>query len=341
MSKAKGRNTDTPRLQRWMEILRLIPARSQATSTASITTTDLQKRLETQGIPVELRTLRNDLEQLSGIAPITREERHNGHLWFWPHHAPRLDLPTMGPEAALALLLARERFGDLLSESLRTALDSYFRTAEATLAGNTLGHLPTRLATRDSGLSLLTPEIRPEVMETVLKALQRRCQLEADYRSRSQGEQRRIRLHPQGIIQQDTVLYLVATAWDYQDTRNYALHRMDEATLLVDAPARLVDDDAFRDCIQRLDIIHEGEPLRLRLRLTTDAVYHLRERRLAGDQEICETADPDWCELTASVADTQKLRFWLWSFAQQVEVLEPAPLREEIGAALRTAAARY
>ena len=39
-------------------------------------------------------------------------------------------------------------------------------------------------------------------------------------------------LNPLGIVVRGATVYLVATSWDYNDPRHYALHRMSNAALL-------------------------------------------------------------------------------------------------------------
>ena len=53
---------------------------------------------------------------------------------------------------------------------------------------------------------------------------------------------------------------------------------------------------------------------------------------MSTDQVISPLADSQWVEVSATVADTDQLRWWLLGFGNQVEVLEPVELREEFRA---------
>jgi predicted DNA-binding transcriptional regulator YafY len=46
-------------------------------------------------------------------------------------------------------------------------------------------------------------------------------------------------------------------------------------------------------------------------------------------------------EVRATVTDSLQLRWWLLGFADGVEVVEPARLRDQLATKLRQAAARY
>ena len=80
--------------------------------------------------------------------------------------------------------------------------------------------------------------------------------------------------------------------------------------------------------------------LTLELLLDPETAFHLRETPLSQDQVMEDTADGCvW--LTATVADTAQVRWWLLGLGDQVEVISPQSLRETIATTLRQAAARY
>ncbi len=55
----------------------------------------------------------------------------------------------------------------------------------------------------------------------------------------------------------------------------------------------------------------------------------MQETRLSEDQKIEDLGDHEWVRVTASVLNTQQLRWWLLGFGAYVQVLEPLELREE------------
>ena len=64
-----------------------------------------------------------------------------------------------------------------------------------------------------------------------------RKQLNARYLSVNSDQPKDFVLHPLGLIMRGAVIYLVASAWDYDEARLYALHRFNTVEIL-DAAAR-------------------------------------------------------------------------------------------------------
>ena len=77
---------------------------------------------------------------------------------------------------------------------------------------------------------------------------------------------------------------------------------------------------------------HEGEMIKLVLRMKRPAAAHLYETPLSEDQVITDDEREGWVRVEATVCETSQLRWWLLGFGGQVEVLQPEFLREEFRA---------
>jgi predicted DNA-binding transcriptional regulator YafY len=88
------------------------------------------------------------------------------------------------------------------------------------------------------------------------------------------------------------------------------------------------------------DIIADQPETEVVLRFTSAVGARVREATWHPSQEVRERPDGslDW---RATVAGTIEIRLWILSWGDDVEVLEPAALREDVAGTLRRAAARY
>jgi len=140
------------------------------------------------------------------------------------------------------------------------------------------------------------------------------------------------------------VIYLVATLWDYQDIKQLTLHRMSEPELLDKQTTRVPGFDLKEYIAQgAFGYRLSEEPIRLKVRFFGAAAQHLHETALSADQVLTEEADTGATILEATVLETEELRWWLLSFGDQVEVLEPKSLRQRfctIGESLQRIYAR-
>ncbi len=117
------------------------------------------------------------------------------------------------------------------------------------------------------------------------------------------------------------LLYLVCTFSGYQDVRQLLLHRMQQAEV-ANEPCAVPDgfdlDGYIRD--QGFDLARGRPDIHLRFRFRCVPANALYETPLSADQVITPLADKQWVEVSASVADTDQLRWWLLGFGNQVEV---------------------
>ena len=86
----------------------------------------------------------------------------------------------------------------------------------------------------------------------------------------------------------------------------------------------------------------QGQLIEVRLRFYEGSGEHLNETPLSRDQQIEEISDQKGVLIvTATVADTPQLKWWLLGFGDGVEVLFPESLRHELSEIASRVVARY
>ncbi len=323
-------------LMRQWQMLRMIPRHPRR-----MTTDEIERRLLAEGFRIHRRSIQRDLMRLSALFPLECHEAARPYGWCWARDASAFDIPGMDAHAALAFWLVREHLEPLLPEATLRELAPHFIRAGEVLdtahGGAACWRRKVRVLQR--GPALERPAVDAAVQRVVHEGLLRERRIRLRYRPRGKDECE-YEASPLGMLVREGVIYLVATLWDYADPLLLALHRMREAALL-DAPATPpegFDLDAW---------IATGEPdyalgdaFRLEALFTEEAAFHLRERPLAPDQAL-ERHPDGRVRLTATVQDTQQLRWWLLGFGDQVEVLAPAPLRAHLAGIARRMARAY
>jgi len=190
---------------------------------------------------------------------------------------------------------------------------------------------------------LKVPNVQPEVIKEVHEALLLERRVTLRYKKRGEAAAKDYLLSPQALVIRQGVIYLVATAKDYNDLLHFALHRA--------VSAKLVETPALR--LKSFDIDHyletekafayprqKGATIRLKATIKTALCEHLAERPLSEDQVIQSGSDGA-AVLTATVADTEDLRWWALGLGDSIQVLEPAQLRREMKSKLSSALASY
>jgi len=328
-------------MRHWV-MLRLVP-----NDPGRITTTELRRGIEDHTREdVHVRSIQRDLEKLQDVFPdLKSDKRSNPYGWYWRKGAERIEFPSMDGYTALTFRLVEQYIANLMPPSAQRELKGYFTragTVLAQLADSPLARWQDQVRVIPRDIRHHLPKIPESITHPVYDALLKGKRLKVTYLPlgrESAGDP--YELNPLGLVVSNHVYYLVATAWGYEDIRQYALHRMRKAEILP-IPAlkpkgfsldRYIASGAF-------DVLVTDAPLKLKLRMTVALARHLEEAPLSEDQTVKE--DPAGAKLiSATVQDSNQLRWWILSQGEQLEVLAPKELRKEIARTLKESARQY
>lgn len=322
-------------LARQWAMLRRIPRAPRKTAAS-----ELAEHLRAEGFRVSRRTIERDLHALSARFPLVLDDRAKPYGWSWMKDA-RLDfLPALTTSQAVALLLARAHLQPLLPQNLQKDLGPIFAAAERELAATGWQDWHKRTAIVPATLPLLPPKIDPDVMAGVQAALAQKHCIEGRYRAKGETAGKHMLIHPLGLLARGPVLYLVCTLFGYGDIRQLALHRLMDVAELNRRRAEPEGFDFRTYAATSASAFNSRGRIRLVARFDAAAAEHLRETPLSRDQ-TWTLLDAGWVEVTATVEDDDRLRWWLLAFGSQVEVIRPAALREDVSASIALAAVLY
>jgi len=326
-------------LMRQWQMLRLVPRHP-----SKISTSELMLHLADEGFETTRRTLQRDLVRLSDIYPLVCDERSKPFGWSWMTNADVMDIPGMDSHTALTFWLAGQYLEPILPKTTVRQLQPHFKTA-----AHVLDNLPTdrgapawrnKVRVMHRGPKLKAPIVKVDVQNQVYDALLRNRRLTVKYSPRRQEGENEYEINPLGLVLKDGISYLVCSMWDYPDIRLLTLQRMLEAQAL-DRPSTPPDGFNLDNYIASGELDFAiGSSIRLKALFSTDAAFHLDERPLADDQTIAEHEDGRML-VEATVQDTSELHWWLLGFGDQVEVLEPADLRDEFCRIAQMMASNY
>jgi predicted DNA-binding transcriptional regulator YafY len=331
------KNSNGSTMARLWQLLRLLPRRPPGATART-----LHDRLAREGYAVGRRTVERDLEDLSQIFPIACNDKGRPFGWYWmPGRS--LDIPGMTLPEALSLQMTEELLRPLLPAAILQVLEPQFNHAKAKLEAlaedrNPLARWKDKVRHVPPALPLQPPTIPEGVLETVQEALLHDRQVEAEYQAAHAEQASRLILHPLGLVQRGPVTYLVATAFGYRDVRLYAMHRMLSAET-TDRPVRRpghFDLDAY---IAGGALQFGGGTLQLEAWVGMSLADYIEETPLSEDMQLSPEGEGQ--RLTATVADTWQLRWWILSQGSGIVVRKPDALRDEIRETLQEALTGY
>jgi predicted DNA-binding transcriptional regulator YafY len=324
-------------LRQW-KMLQLLPSRTPVDAAT------LREQLENEGFIVDLRTVQRDLKELMEVFPLTAKPG-KPISWRWDRNAMSFDLPGMDRTGALTLKMVGEFMGRLLPKTCLESLAPNLRRADAILddlGDKSFGGWPDKVRVVPRTQPLLSPEVDAEILEDVYESLFKDRRFKAQYLKKGAAKSVEYLVNPLGIVVSDPVLYLVATLRDYNDILLLAVHRI-QSVEITDEPCRKPEGFTLDAYLKSgaLGFPMEGEgTINLKVLFSKAAAAHLYESPLSADQMLADQKD-GYVLVEAEVQDTHQLRWWLLSFGDQVEVVGPVGLREEMANTLRKAINSY
>lgn len=298
-----------------------------------ISTSTLRQILKDNGFEVTQRTIQRDLKSLSSVLPgLQVDEDKDIPGWSWSRETLLRDIPTMDGNMALTFQMVDYFLKNVFPPSVMNQLKPYFDSSKKILdAVDNQGyaHWQEKVRILSRTQALIPASIDEDVISVIYEALFKGRQVRARYRTRS-GDEVGYDLHPLGLIFRESVVYLVATIWDYQDPRHLALHRFKHCELLdedrVSPEGFNLDDYIASGSFDYGE--KEDETIKLKALFSDGVGHHLLETPLSEDQKTSVSGNGDLL-VEATVNDSAQIRWWLMGFGDGVEVLEPEELREE------------
>lgn len=331
---------DTTATMRRFAMLQAIPWEPRSISTA-----DMHRHLEQAGYTVEPRTVQRDLSDYSAAFHYASESRGNAYFWFWPRHCQPLNVRAINPETAMILNMAERHLRGLLPAPALELLKPYFEQSRQTLTNQDprrFGTWKDKVRVISRGPAFSPPKVAEGIQSAVFEALLADRQIKARYKGRNQAAAKDTVLHPLGVVSREGVIYLVATAWDYDDPYQYALHRFERAEVAPEPSKRPegFDLDRYVETEQGFSYPTGEGSIKLKIEIDAEAAVSLLERPLSADQNARQLRNRHY-RIEATVEDTSDLRWWLMGFGRHVEVVGPRKLRADIRKALTDAADQY
>ena len=301
------------------------------------------KRLQ-ETLEVSRATLRRDLAYLRDRlnAPIEYDRYADGYKLTSSRRSARHQLPGLWftPQEIRALLtmhhLLRELdSGGLLAPHVQplleriTALIGSKQSAAAEITARV--HLITASQHR---------HIDPAVFEVVGNALMKRRRLRFSYEGRHRNEVTQREVSPQRLSHYRENWYLDAWCHDKQALRKFALDAMREPVMSEEVAHEIPLDELRLQLAEGYGIYFGGPPRLARLRFNAAAARWIRHERWHS-QQVTRELDDGALEMSLPYHHQTELVMDLLRHGENVEVLEPAELRQAVVERVRAMQALY
>lgn len=312
-------------LSRQWELLTKLPHKHPG-----ITAANLHNVLKDK-FDVSRRTIERDLQSLSCCFPLMCNDKGTPHGWYLKPDAS-IDIPGMDLAQALSLMLVEQSLPKLLPKNLYEGLAPRFNHARSKLQAladeSPAARWANKVASVNPQLDMQAPEVNPDVLVSVQDALLNDLQISAVYNAVTKDEPKQLTLSPLALVQRGLTLYLIATAENYTDPRQYALHRFNEVQVLDTEVMGAEDFDLQAYLASGALQFNPKEIIQLCAWVDETAAKLLKETPISADMQLIPV--DDGYELRASVRDSWQLQWWILQQGPSICVQSPVELRDHI-----------
>ena len=273
-------------------------------------------------------------------APIEYDREANGYRYAAPGAGPRYQLPGLWFNASevLALLTTLRMLGDLQPGMLDEQIEP-LRTRLRTILGSG-DHSWEEVEKR---IRIFQPERRagdPKHFGIAATAVLRRSQLWLRHYNRRKDEETERAVSPQRLVHYRDNWYVDGYCHVRQDLRSFAVDAI-RAAELREARAKEVPATELDEHLASGYGIFAGRDVRwAELRFAAEAARWVSAQAWHPKQRARTEKDGSYV-LEIPYANDRELLMEILKFGADVEVLEPASLRERVAAALGEALTRY
>ena len=299
-----------------MELIRRIPKGRK------ITAQELHQEMLHAGWGRDLRTIQRHLDDITRTFSqyIDRDDREKPYGYSWKPYASGLMLSAMTPQESLLMLLAEQHLRYLLPASVMKSMEGFFKTAKTQISPfdkktQKQKEWLSKVLVISESQPLIPPKIDGKVLEAVSNALYGNRWIKVRYRNVA-GNQISADVMPLGIAQQGQRLYLVCRFKGYDNERTLAVHRIQEAEMLLETFTRPEGFDLKKYDEAGNFGISYGKRVRLSFNIIKESAFYLLESPLSTDQ-TCEEHENGYL-LTATVTDSIRLDRWLNGFGDAI-----------------------
>ena len=210
----------------------------------------------------------------------------------------------------------------------------------ADLLPETIAMGPEFIQARFSFFNPPSRPIEPAIWKTLLRALLHQKVLEIAYRSPTRGKAVPHLIHPYHVVNLEGDWYVLAHEERWDDLAQFAISRIQTATLTertFTVPADFDADAVMKNRFGRNLHTGHSKTTMVRLLVAPALANYVSEKVWHPKQKLIKKSGGRM-ELRIPVPSTRDIEPWILSLAENVKVLEPLDLRKRVQARQRAAA---
>lgn len=284
------------------------------------------------------RTIRRNLEALESSGfPLYTDEIDGKDHWKITKNAPHTPLTTT---ELISLYFSRDLLKVLKGTHFYDSIESLLNKIRKTISPDTIEYLgklehtfyATQKKQKDYGRY-------KGFLDQLMNATLSCHTVEIKYHSMHSDKTAVRKVDPYKIWYFDSTFFLIGRCHRHDEVRTFVVDRV-KALTVTKAEFRIPPDFSIEEYTKdSLGVMHE-KTVKVVVRFDKNVARYIKERTWHESQKIKQNKDGS-ITATFNVAGTREIKYWVLSYGQSAEILQPKTLRNEIKKDLTLALKRY
>lgn len=288
-----------------------------------VTARELHNILEKREFKVTKRTVERNLQTFADVFGLVNSDSPDGFKWSYAKESNMGFLPAMSIEEALSLKMAQQHLQLHMPYSVFESLDCVFnKAADVLQKQTTFGHWYQKIAVIPAGLNVQTMQISQNTADVIYSGILENRVVKIRYNNKD----RLVRLL--GLIIRNNKLVIPCQEDSSEKVIMILAHRIEKAELTSISFEQDFDVKKYVSSGAPSYLISKEE-VELTLNVKGYVLTLLSESEI-GKNQVVEPINDTWSLCKVNVRHTYELEQWLQSHIQDIQILAPESVKQNV-----------
>jgi len=290
-----------------------------------VTAKQILNLLTDRGYQVTKRTVERDLNKFSDVFGLVCSDSPDGYKWSFSRDSNAHFMPSLSTAEALSLELVQTYLNDYLPASVTENLAAIFKKSKDVLNRDmSINQWQNKIAAVSPGFNMQVEQVSVDIKNAMYQGILEQKQVEILYGN----NQKTHVIEPLGLVIRDTKLVVVCRYKGFTDIRHILCHRVAEAEVKEQS---FTTDFDIKKYVKTgaVSMLLEDEPIELQVQAKGYAKTSFIEGHFKGGK-IEPIADSSWVNVTVTVPHTMDLERWLQSQAENIKIIGPEHIKQNV-----------
>lgn len=290
-------------------------------------------------LEVSEKTISRDIEFMRDLMELPIEYNRQKYGYYFANPVSNFPLLKLTEGELFAIFVGEKALEQYIGTPFEQTLRNTFKKFAAGLSGE----LSFQWSELQNAISFKNIEVNPvdiRLMQNLILAIRRRCEINFDYRGLKDESFQRRRVRPYELVSVDHQWYLFAFDIGCNEIRKFVPGRMKDLCPTDVTFVKSRDFSASKHLQNSFGVFSGGNPMVIQIAFDRFSSQLVRERHWHPSQRITEHQDGT-LTLSLTLGGFEEIERWILSWGEHARVTAPPELTARVKATIRKSLALY